>query len=107
MKYHIYSCYYGYVGSVSAQDSSIAILLYMEYKMKDDILKKIDFGIIYIGGKMYKRKTYDTWILYVDYGQGWEFETQELTHKEYKENRKAYMENCIYPQKWIKKREKI
>jgi hypothetical protein len=56
---------------------------------------------------MYKRKTYDTWILYVDYSQGWEFETQELTHKAYKENRKAYIENCIYPQKWIKKREKI
>jgi len=49
MKYHIYSSYYGYVGSVSAQDSSIAILLYMEYKIKDDILKKIDMGIIYIG----------------------------------------------------------
>jgi hypothetical protein len=49
MKYHIYSSYYGYVGSVSAQDSSIAILLYIEYKIKDDILKNFDMGIIYIG----------------------------------------------------------
>jgi hypothetical protein len=45
------------------------------------------------------------WKLYVNYGQGWEYETFEDTFKGYKENRKAYRENCPYPQKWTNGRE--
>lgn len=43
--------------------------------------------------------------LYVDYGRGWEYETFEGTVKGYKENKKAYRENCNYPQKWTRGRE--
>ena len=45
------------------------------------------------------------WKLYVNYGSGWEYETFEATFKEYKENRKAYRDNCPYPQKWSRGRE--
>lgn len=53
---------------------------------------------------MYKRKTTDTWVLYVDYGQGWEYETTEVTYKAYLENRREYRVDCPYPQKWQRKR---
>jgi len=45
------------------------------------------------------------WKLYVNYGQGWEYETFEATFKGYKENAKMYRENCKYPQKWTRGRE--
>lgn len=45
------------------------------------------------------------WKLYVNYGQGWEYETFEATWKGYRENRKAYREECPYPQKWTQGRE--
>lgn len=45
------------------------------------------------------------WKLYVNYGQGWEYEIFEETFKGYKENKKAYAENCTYPQKWSRGRE--
>ena len=45
------------------------------------------------------------WKLYVDYGGGWEYETFETTWAGYKANRKAYRENCNYPQKWSEGRE--
>lgn len=45
------------------------------------------------------------WKLCVNYGQGWEYETFEETRKGYLENKKAYRENCTYPQKWTKGRE--
>jgi len=46
------------------------------------------------------------WKLYVDYGQGWEYETFEETRAGMLENRKAYRENCPqYPQKWSRGRE--
>jgi len=45
------------------------------------------------------------WKLYVYYGQGWEYEDFEETYKGYKENRKAYCENCDYPHKWTRGRE--
>lgn len=46
-----------------------------------------------MGGKgggvaMYQRKTRDTWELWIDYGQGWEHETTELSWREFKEQRK-------------------
>lgn len=45
------------------------------------------------------------WKLYVNYGQGWEYEIFEETYKGYRENRRLYQENCIYPQRWTKGRE--
>lgn len=45
------------------------------------------------------------WKLYVNYGSGWEYESFEPTRKEFIENRKAYRENCAYPQKWTRGRE--
>ena len=45
------------------------------------------------------------WKLYVNYGQGWEYEIFEDTRKGYLENKKAYQENCDYPQKWSRARE--
>ena len=45
------------------------------------------------------------WKLYVNYGFGWEYETFETTYKGYRENKKAYQENCNCPQKWTRGRE--
>lgn len=45
------------------------------------------------------------WKLYVNYGQGWEYETFEETKQGYLENKKAYRENCPYPQRWVQARE--
>ena len=45
----------------------------------------------------YVRKTQDCWKFYVNYGDGWEYETMELSYAAMKENRKAYRENCTYP----------
>jgi hypothetical protein len=45
------------------------------------------------------------WKLYVNYGQGWEYETFETTYKGYRENKRQYQENCQYPQKWTNGRE--
>lgn len=56
---------------------------------------------------MYKRKTVDCWIFYIDYGQGWEYEITEYDLKGMNENRRAYRENCPYPLKIVKTREKI
>lgn len=53
---------------------------------------------------MKKNKYSYIWRLWIDYGQGWEHELDELTKDEYKVNRKAYRENCPYPQKWTRAR---
>jgi hypothetical protein len=45
------------------------------------------------------------WKLHVNYGQGWEYETFEATLAAYRVNRKAYQENCHYPQRWSRGRE--
>lgn len=45
------------------------------------------------------------WKLYINYGGGWEYETFEETREDYKVNRKAYAENCQYPQRWSRGRE--
>lgn len=55
----------------------------------------------------YIRKTRNVWQLFVNYGDGWEHETTEVTWADYKENRRLYLENCSYPQKWKWTREKI
>jgi len=44
------------------------------------------------------------WKLYVDYGQGWEYEIFEDTFSGYRENKRLYKENCNYPQKWVEAR---
>ena len=45
------------------------------------------------------------WKIYVNYGQGWEYETFEETYKMMKENVRLYRENCPYPVKVTKGRE--
>jgi len=54
----------------------------------------------------YVRKTVDCWRFYVNYGQGWEYETTEYTREMMKINKKAYLENCGYPLKIVFGREK-
>lgn len=47
-------------------------------------------------------------MLYVDYGQGWEYELTEYSRDEIRQRRKEYRENCPqYPTKVVMKREKI
>lgn len=55
------------------------------------------------------RKTRDCWRFYVNYGfgHGWEHEITEYTREEMKVNRKAYAENCPYPLRIVKGRERI
>ena len=57
------------------------------------------------GNKMRKNKYIYGWKIYVNYGQGWEYETFEETFAKMKENRKAYTKNCQYPFKITKGRE--
>lgn len=45
------------------------------------------------------------WKCYVNYGQGWEYETFEETLKGYLNQKKAYQQNCPYPVKWSRGRE--
>ena len=52
-----------------------------------------------------KNKFLYGWKLYVNYGNGWEYEIFETTFKGYRENRKLYQQNCDYPQKWSEGRE--
>ncbi len=53
------------------------------------------------------RKTRDCWRFYLHYGQGWEHEITEYTFEAMKVNRKAYRENCSYPLRIVKGRERI
>lgn len=56
----------------------------------------------------YERKTRDIWRVYVDYGQGWEYEIAEFTKAEAEQRKREYRENCPqYPVKVVKGREKI
>lgn len=45
------------------------------------------------------------WKLYVNYGQGWEYEIFEETRASFRENAGLYRENCAYPQRWTRGRE--
>jgi hypothetical protein len=45
------------------------------------------------------------WKLYVNYGQGFEYEIFEESRKAFLENKRLYLENCSYPQKWSRGRE--
>jgi hypothetical protein len=55
----------------------------------------------------YQRKTRDVWRFWLNYGQGWEHECTELTREAMRENRRAYRENCPYPLRIVKGRERI
>jgi hypothetical protein len=55
----------------------------------------------------YVRKTVDEFRLLVHYGQGWEHELTEESHKEARARRTEYRDNCPqYPCKIEKKRVK-
>ena len=56
----------------------------------------------------YIRTTQDVWELYVNYGQGWEYELGEYSRKEIRDRVKEYRQNLPrYATKVVKKREKI
>ena len=55
----------------------------------------------------YTRKTVDCWRFYLNYGQGWEHEITEYTREAMQENRKAYRDNCDYPLRVVRGRERI
>lgn len=56
---------------------------------------------------MRQRKTIDVWRFFVNYGHGWEHETTELTRADMIENRRLYREECKYPLRVVKGRERI
>lgn len=56
---------------------------------------------------MYKRKTYDEWIVQGNYGYGWEDENTELTREQGKQSLKEYKENGPGSYRLIKRRVKI
>ena len=51
-----------------------------------------------------KNKYLYGWKLYVNYGQRWEYELFEEIYAGYKENWKAYRDNCDYPTRWSRGR---
>lgn len=57
--------------------------------------------------RAYVRKTVDVWRVYVNYGQGWEHEHTDTSREDMKVNRRAYRENCPYPIRIRKGRERI
>ncbi len=57
--------------------------------------------------KAYVRTTRDIWIFEVNYGFGWEYETTETTRETMRTNRRLYRENCRYPLRIIRTRERL
>ena len=55
----------------------------------------------------YIRKTKDVYQIELDYGQGWEYETQEDTKALAKKIVADYNNNCTYPVRMIRRRVKI
>ena len=56
----------------------------------------------------YVRKTRDVFDVQANYGQGWEDETSEFTHKEARDQIKSYRENGVnVPMRIKKSRERI
>lgn len=55
----------------------------------------------------YKRKTVDRWDILGNCGYGWEVENSEYTREDAKRSLKEYRENCDYPIKMEKHRERI
>lgn len=57
---------------------------------------------------MYTRKTRDCWRMYVDYGQGWEYELTEYSRADARKRQKEYQLNCPqYPTEIRHGRERI
>lgn len=58
---------------------------------------------------MRARKTRDCWRFFVNYGHGhgWEHETTEFSLDAMREQRRAYRENCAYPLRIRRGRERI
>lgn len=48
----------------------------------------------------YVRKTSDEFRLFVNYGQGWEYEIAEESRKAIKGQAATYRANCPYPVRW-------
>lgn len=55
----------------------------------------------------YTRKTIDRWDILGNCGYGWEVENSEYTREDAKRSLKEYRENCDYPIKMEKHRERI
>jgi len=56
---------------------------------------------------VYVRKTVDCWRMYVNYGNGWEYELTEYSRAEIRQRQKEYAENCPqWPVKVVKGRER-
>ena len=56
----------------------------------------------------YQRKTRDIWRIYVDYGQGWEYEGADYSRAAARQTQRVYAQNCPqYPVKIVKGRERI
>ena len=56
---------------------------------------------------MYKRKTYDKWIIQGNYGYGWDDENTELTYRDARRSIKEYRENGSGNYRLVKRRVKI
>ncbi len=54
----------------------------------------------------YERKTIDRWDIVGNCGYGWECENSEYTYKDAKRSFREYQENCNYPIRLEKHREK-
>ena len=55
----------------------------------------------------YVRKTVDVWRLFVNYGQGWEYEGTDCSRQEAQQTLKSYRENCPqYPARIVFGRER-
>ena len=57
----------------------------------------------------YKRKTRDVWRVEVNYGfgHGWEYQIAEYSKAEARKRLAEYRENCAYPSRLRKTRERI
>lgn len=56
----------------------------------------------------YQRKTRDIWRIYVDYGQGWEYEGADYSRAAARQTQRDYAQNCPqYPVKIVKGRERL
>lgn len=54
-----------------------------------------------------KRTTLDLWDIQVNYGKGWETETQEFSWFAAKEQIQTYRDNVSYPVRAVKRRDKL
>jgi hypothetical protein len=62
-------------------------------------------GSVSKGGKMKPNKYLYGWKIYVNYGQGWEYEVFETSWRETRDRLREYRANCQYPIKASRGRE--